>query len=125
MPCSSRTPEGSRGVASGKARILTPAGEEDREICEGRNQKSQEGAIHSFIGTLRAPTTHSRLLEIREGFMVEVTLEASPESYIGALHVEDRVEAFQTTPCRRECCFLEHRRQCTGDSSQWLQPSWG
>lgn len=92
---------------------------------EGRDQKSQEGAIHSFIGTLRAPTTHSRLLEIREGFMVEVTLEASPESYIGALHVEDRVEAFQTTPCRRECCFLEHRRRCTGDSSQWLQPSWG
>lgn len=59
MPCSSRTPEGSRGVASGKARILTPAGEEDRGICEGRDQKSQEGG-HSFIHRHSQSTNHAQ-----------------------------------------------------------------
>lgn len=107
-------------------------------MARGRGRvfrKGQSSGIHgrrgrgNLPGTRRPAGRHSLTDTVgsREGFVVEVTLQVSLEGCVGALQVEDRVEAFQTNSCRGECCLLHPSRQCTGDSSQpsWEGRGWG
>lgn len=89
--------------------------QERPELCAGEPEGQEGPFTHRHGG--------KQLLGSREGFMVEVTPQVSLEGCVGALQMEDRVEAFQTNSCRGECCLPDPSRQRTGDNSLWGSPA--